>query len=87
MSPASRKASAKTLNFGLQFLAFEFNTTNTPIYVAKRLYTSPTTEEKCATQNAPDLTGRGRSLNLERETGLEPATLSLGTRHKRSKRA
>ena len=48
--------------------------------VAKRLYTSPTTERKRATQNAPDLTSRGRSLYLEHETGLEPATPTLARR-------
>ena len=30
-------------------------------------------------ENAPDLTGRGRSLILEHETGLEPATPTLAT--------
>ena len=32
-----------------------------------------------ATENAPGVTGRGHWENLERETGLEPATLSLGS--------
>ena len=30
-------------------------------------------------ENAPDLTGRRRSLYLEHETGLEPATPTLAT--------
>ena len=32
-----------------------------------------------ANENAPDITGRGRYENMERETGFEPATLSLGS--------
>ena len=31
------------------------------------------------TKNAPDSSSRERYENLERETGIEPATLSLGT--------
>ena len=31
-------------------------------------------------ENAPDLTSRGRSLILEHETGLEPATPTLARR-------
>ena len=52
---------------------------------AKRLYTSPTTEEKRATQNAPGLTGRGRLHFLEHETGPEPATPTLAKGRKRKK--
>ena len=47
--------------------------------VAERLYASPALRAEPSNDDAPDLTGRGRSRNLERETGFEPATLSLGS--------
>ena len=47
--------------------------------VAKRRYASPGSETGAHDDNAPGLTDRGRCGNLERETGLEPATLSLGS--------
>jgi len=46
---------------------------------AKRLYPAPGSEGDATNDNAPDLTDRGRSLYMERETGIEPATLSLGS--------
>ena len=45
---------------------------------AKRLYPAPTEGSDLTNDNAPGTTDRGRYENLERETGLEPATLSLG---------
>ena len=47
---------------------------NTP----KRPYTAPALPDDDANKNAPDRSGRGHWENLERETGIEPATLSLG---------
>jgi hypothetical protein len=47
--------------------------------VAKRRYASPHSEDDPTNENAPDLTSRGHYENLERETGIEPATLSLGS--------
>ncbi len=47
---------------------------------AKRLYPAPGSEARGVDDDAPDTSGRGRSRNLERETGFEPATLSLGRR-------
>ncbi len=44
----------------------------------RRPYTAPLLNDDPDNENAPDLTGRGRSLYLEHETGFEPATLSLG---------
>jgi len=50
-----------------------------PENVAKRRYASPLSSDDPADENAPDATGRGRYEILERETGIEPATLSLGS--------
>jgi hypothetical protein len=47
--------------------------------VAGRLYTSPIAEPDTTNENAPAATQRGRFGILERETGFEPATLSLGS--------
>ena len=44
---------------------------------SKRLYAAPGLSTDGEHENAPDLTGRGRSLYLEHETGLEPATPTL----------
>jgi hypothetical protein len=46
---------------------------------AKRLYPVPGSEDDAPKDNTPGLTNRGHSRNLERETGIEPATLSLGS--------
>jgi hypothetical protein len=46
--------------------------------VAKRLYPAPGSEGEATNDNAPDTSHRVRTGLLERETGLEPATLSLG---------
>ena len=46
----------------------------------KRPYTAPLLNDDPNNENAPDLTGRGRSLYLEHETGLEPATPTLARR-------
>ncbi len=46
---------------------------------AKRLYAAPTSGTGLTDDNTPDTTARGRYKNLERETGVEPATLSLGS--------
>jgi len=46
---------------------------------AKRLYPAPTSEATAEDEDAPGASGRGRYRILERETGLEPATLSLGS--------
>ncbi len=45
--------------------------------VRNRLYTAPLLSEGPDSENAPDPTGRGRSFDLEHETGLEPATPTL----------
>ena len=45
---------------------------------SKRLYPAPSNGPTTPNENAPDVTSRGRYQNVERETGLEPATLSLG---------
>jgi len=45
----------------------------------KRLYAAPGMGTDSPNDNAPGLTDRGRCGILERETGLEPATLSLGS--------
>jgi len=45
---------------------------------SERLYPTPTSATDNKHKSAPDLTDRGRLRFLERETGLEPATLSLG---------
>ena len=44
----------------------------------RRPYTAPARANDRANENAPDVTSRGHYQNVERETGLEPATLSLG---------
>jgi integrase len=41
---------------------------------SKRPYATPPDLKERNEEDAPDLTGRGRSRNLEHETGLEPAT-------------
>jgi len=46
--------------------------------VSRRLYTSPTDASSPEDKNAPDANRRERSVFLERETGVEPATLGLG---------
>jgi hypothetical protein len=46
----------------------------------KRHYAAPPGLKERSNENAPDLTGRGRSKNLEHETGLEPATSTLAKR-------
>ncbi len=46
---------------------------------SKRLYPAPTSDTDPTDDNTPDATVRGRYKNLERETGVEPATLSLGS--------
>ena len=46
---------------------------------SKRLYPAPTSDAVPETKNAPGTSGRERYENLERETGFEPATLSLGS--------
>jgi integrase len=45
--------------------------------VAKRRYASPTSYDTSETENAPGVTGRGRSLFMEHETRFELATLTL----------
>ena len=45
---------------------------------SRRQYTAVAKSESDPNENAPGLSDRGRYQNLERETGLEPATLSLG---------
>ena len=47
---------------------------------SKRLDTSPGSEDDTSNDNAPGASDRGRYEYLERETGIEPATLSLGRR-------
>ena len=54
----------------------DFSTGSSP----KRPYTAPLLNETPDSENAPDLTGRGRSLLMEHETGLEPATPTLARR-------
>ncbi len=46
---------------------------------AKRLYPAPGSEGGATNNNAPGASDRGRTGILERETGFEPATLSLGS--------
>ena len=48
----------------------------------RRPYTAPALADDRANKNTPCLSDRGRSQILERETGREPATLSLGRRSK-----
>ena len=47
---------------------------------SERLYPTPGSTTVREDENAPDLTGRGRSVYLEHETGLEPATPTLARR-------
>ena len=54
----------------------DFGTEN----LSARLYTSLNSEAGSANEYAPGTTDRGRYGFLERETGLEPATLGLGSR-------
>ncbi len=51
----------------------DFKTPSSP----KRPDTALLLDDGPDNENAPDLTGRGRSLELEHETGLEPATPTL----------
>ncbi len=44
-----------------------------------RLYPAPTSDEGITNENTPGRSGRGHSRNMERETGIEPATLTLAT--------
>ena len=44
----------------------------------RRPYTAPALLDDRANKNTPGVTSRGHSQILERETGIEPATLSLG---------
>ncbi len=46
----------------------------------RRPYTAPGSKENLPNESAAELSTRGRYKNLERETGVEPATLSLGRR-------
>ena len=52
---------------------------------SERLYPAPGSDGETTNDNASDASSRGRSGILERETGLEPATLSLGKRTGRKK--
>jgi len=45
---------------------------------SKRLYPAPASDTTSETKNAPGTSDRERYENMERETGIEPATLSLG---------
>ena len=53
----------------------DVNTSSAP----RRPYTAPLLSDDSDNKNAPDRTGRGRSLYLEHETGREPATPALAT--------
>ena len=46
---------------------------------SERLYPAPTSGTRLTNDNAPDASDRGRCGIPERETGIEPATLSLGS--------
>ncbi len=46
---------------------------------SERLYPAPGRGVESSNGNAPAATGQGRYKILERETGFEPATLSLGS--------
>ena len=50
---------------------------------SKRLYPAPGDGPPTQNKNTPGGSRRGRYQNVERETGLEPATLSLGRRSRR----
>jgi hypothetical protein len=54
----------------------------TPESVTKRRYASPGLKTDATNENAPGITDRGRYEIRERETGIEPATLSLGNSSK-----
>ena len=54
--------------------------------VAGRLYPSPASDAAPEAENAPELTTRRRSDFLERETGFEPATLTLARRNRGAKK-
>ena len=45
----------------------------------RRPVAAPALADELPNENAPGLSDRGRYQNVERETGLEPATLSLGS--------
>ena len=45
----------------------------------RRPYAAPALADDRASKNPPGLSDRGHSQIMERETGLEPATLSLGS--------
>ena len=45
----------------------------------KRPYPAPAVSDTAPNKNTPGLSDRGHSENMERETGFEPATLSLGS--------
>ena len=51
----------------------------------RRPYTDPTVSDTAPNQNTPGLNDRGHWEKMERETGLEPATLSLGSQPKGKK--
>ena len=48
-----------------------------------RPYTAPASKARPEDESAPGASHRERFENLERETGFEPATLSLGSRRRR----
>jgi len=52
---------------------------NSGIGDSSRLYPAPGSEGEATNNDAPGTSHRGRTGFLERETGFEPATLSLGT--------
>jgi hypothetical protein len=52
---------------GLSFAEFEVRDGS------ERLYLTPSSSTEAKHENAPDLTGRGRSVFLEHETGLAGA--------------
>ncbi len=63
-------AHALTLESGdLEFADF-----NTEKSGSKRLYPTPASDTSPETENAPDLTGRGHSSNMEHETRFELAS-------------
>ena len=45
----------------------------------RRHYTAPTVSDTAPNKNTPGLSDRGHWGKMERETGFEPATLSLGS--------
>ena len=51
----------------------------------RRPYTAPTAADPTPYKNAPGLSDRGHWEKMERETGIEPATLSLGSQPKGKK--